>query len=151
MSDDYRVNMILDNLPVAMVKMRAREDTGESIKTYERGYPVGFVAGDGGGAETAYLHNHLRFTVLYHKDVETDLSRIVGFEVEPFSVQHKAKDGGLSTCDPASNVLVTHEGAPQAIKAGEEVTFTYDVLFRLSDIRWASRWDTYLLMGDEQV
>lgn len=151
MSDDYRVNMILDNLPVAMVKMRAREDTGESIKTYERGYPVGFVAGDGGGAETAYLHNHLRFTVLYHKDVETDLSRIVGFEVEPFSVQHKAKDGGLSTCDPASNVLVTHEGAPQAIKAGEEVTFTYDVLFRLSDIRWASRWDTYLLMTDDQI
>ena len=34
------------------------------------------------------LHNHLRFTILYHRDVETDLARIVGFEVEPFSVAH---------------------------------------------------------------
>ena len=28
-----------------------------------------------------FLHNHLRFTILYHKDQQTDLSRIVGFEV----------------------------------------------------------------------
>ena len=34
------------------------------------------------------LNNHLRFTILYHKNAETDLSRIVGFEVEPFSVKH---------------------------------------------------------------
>ena len=27
------------------------------------------------------LNNHLRFTILYHRDTETDLSRIVGFEV----------------------------------------------------------------------
>ncbi len=35
---------ILDNLPVAMVKMRKDERTGTLIKTYERGYPVGFRA-----------------------------------------------------------------------------------------------------------
>ena len=34
------------------------------------------------------LNNHLRFTILYHRDVDTDLARIVGFEVEPFSVKH---------------------------------------------------------------
>jgi transmembrane 9 superfamily protein 2/4 len=34
------------------------------------------------------LINHLRFTILYHKNEDTDLSRIVGFEVEPFSVKH---------------------------------------------------------------
>ena len=28
-----------------------------------------------------FLHNHLRFTILYHGDVETGLARIVGFEV----------------------------------------------------------------------
>ena len=27
------------------------------------------------------LNNHLRFTILYHRDTETDLARIVGFEV----------------------------------------------------------------------
>jgi len=32
---------ILDNLPIGMVRMR--EDDGEQIKTYERGFPVGFM------------------------------------------------------------------------------------------------------------
>lgn len=31
-----------------------------------------------------FIYNHLRFTILYHRDPATDLSRIVGFEVEPF-------------------------------------------------------------------
>ena len=29
------------------------------------------------------LNNHLRFTILYHRDTETDLARIVGFEASP--------------------------------------------------------------------
>ena len=33
------LHRILDNLPVAMVRMR--EGQGEAIKTYERGFPVG--------------------------------------------------------------------------------------------------------------
>ena len=33
---------ILDNLPVAMVRMR--HDDGAVVKTYERGFPVGFKA-----------------------------------------------------------------------------------------------------------
>ena len=32
-----------------------------------------------------------------------------------------------------------------------EVVFTYDVMFKMSDIRWASRWDTYLQMMDDQI
>lgn len=36
---------ILDNLPVAMVKMRKDDRQANSlIKTYERGFPVGFKA-----------------------------------------------------------------------------------------------------------
>lgn len=31
---------ILDNLPIGIVRMR--EDNGEQVKTYERGFPVGF-------------------------------------------------------------------------------------------------------------
>ncbi len=42
---------ILDNLPVAMVKMRKDESTGALIKTYERGFPVGFKASLEVGAE----------------------------------------------------------------------------------------------------
>ena len=32
-----------------------------------------------------------------------------------------------------------------------EVIFTYDVKWELSDIKWASRWDLYLYMGDDQI
>ena len=37
-----------------------------------------------GGEEKYFIHNHLRFTVLFHKDYDSNLARLVGFEVEPF-------------------------------------------------------------------
>jgi transmembrane 9 superfamily protein 2/4 len=105
-----------------------------------------------------YLNNHLHFSILYHKDSATDLSRIVGFEVEPFSVAHQYEgkwDGDapptLSTCDPEAQRYVTAKDAKQAVAEGKEVVFTYDVVFKPSDIAWASRWDTYLLMTDDQI
>lgn len=33
--------------------------------------------------EKYFIHNHLSFKVMYHKDPETDSARIVGFEVSP--------------------------------------------------------------------
>lgn len=154
--DEYRVNMILDNLPVGMVKIR--EENGQPVKSYERGYPVGFKASiEEGGEQKHFIHNHLRFTILYHKDVETDLARIVGFEVEPFSVKHEyeapwdAVKPTLETCSPGRMQYVTHGLAPQMVEEGEEVIFSYDVIFKMSQIRWASRWDTYLLMMDDQI
>ncbi len=84
------------------------------------------------------LHNHLRFTILYHRDVETDSSRIVGFEVKPFSIQHKY-DGtwnedkpDLSTCNPGSMKYVSDKDDPQETKEGKEVIFTYDVVYEVS-------------------
>lgn len=184
-ADGYKVNMILDNLPVAMVLAR-KDEEGRPVKAYERGYPVGFLAAGGGGGDEddggkddkdkeekrkkkekdnqrAFLNNHLRFTVLYNRDPLTDLSRVVGFEVEPFSVKHtyegKWPDNdnsnnnlpALATCNPASATAASHAQAPQPIKTGEEVIFTYDVRYAPSDIRWAVRWDTYLRMGDGQI
>jgi len=139
-----------------MVKLR--EENGRPFKTYERGFPVGFKAAiEDGGDEKFFLHNHLRFYILYHKDIETDLARIVGFEVEPFSVKHEYEAPWdlvkplLDTCSPGRMQFVTHGLAPQMIDEGEEVIFTYDVIFKLSEIKWASRWDTYLLMMDDQI
>jgi transmembrane 9 superfamily member 2/4 len=33
--------------------------------------------------EKYFIHNHLSFLVKYHKDDDSELSRIVGFEVTP--------------------------------------------------------------------
>ncbi|RLM62271.1 transmembrane 9 superfamily member 9-like [Panicum miliaceum] len=128
--DEYRVNMILDNLP--LVVPIARQDRDAIV--YQGGYHVG-VKGQYAGSkdEKVFIHNHLTFLVKYHKDETTELSRIVGFEVKPFSK------------------LVTNSDTPQEVEAGKEIIFTYDVGFEESDVKWASRWDTYLLMTDDQI
>lgn len=147
--DEYRVALILDNLPTAEV--RWHESGGAQVKTYQRGYPVGYKGED---ESTYYLNNHARFTILYNLDEKTDLSRIVGFEVEPTSVKHQYKNRWdpvnpqLETCSSQSHPLDGQEAEPQEVGEGEEVVFSYDVIFKQSDIRWASRWDTYLQMAD---
>merc|ERR1712216_726943 len=101
--DQYRVHWIVDNLPAATKVMR--EDASFS---YERGYPLGFV----GGSQVMnnkyieegvpYIYNHMRLVIKYHKDAQSFTgSRVVGFEVEPFSVKHKYTDyPALKSCSP---------------------------------------------------
>ncbi|KAJ1482348.1 hypothetical protein T484DRAFT_1804134 [Baffinella frigidus] len=89
--EEYRVNLLLDNLPVAMA-MYAEDTTGAgpTTKLYDTGYPIGHEEKDTkrqtrGGKRPLFLFNHLRFTVLYNEDALRGKRRIVGFEVEPFS------------------------------------------------------------------
>ncbi|KAG0447511.1 hypothetical protein HPP92_028285 [Vanilla planifolia] len=37
------------------------------------------------------------------------------------------------------------------VEVKEDIIFTYDVEFQESEIKWASRWDSYLLMTDDQI
>ena len=99
----------MDNLPVAV--LRQRRDGSQST-TYEHGFRVGFKGNYAGvslppalkfvfilancpyfnmsiclllqsKAEKYFINNHLSFRVMYHRDLETDSARIVGFEVTP--------------------------------------------------------------------
>ncbi|KAL0319384.1 UNVERIFIED_CONTAM: Transmembrane 9 superfamily member 7 [Sesamum angustifolium] len=152
--DEYRVNMILDNLPVAV--LRQRRD-GSPSTTYEHGFRVGFKGNYAGSKEEKYfIHNHLSFRVMYHRDPETDSARIVGFEVTPGSINHEykawdEKNQNVPTCNQNTKNLVQGSTVPQEVDEGKEVIFSYDVTFKESDIKWASRWDTYLLMNDDQI
>lgn len=106
---------ILDNLPVAVVRQRR---DGSQTTTYEHGFRVGFKGNYAGVSssrfishclilwlrnlpetfvqflhmqskeEKYFIHNHLSFKVMYHKDPETDSARIVGFEVSPNRCVH---------------------------------------------------------------
>lgn len=72
-----------------------------------------------GGPEKHFIHNHARFTILYHKDVETDLARIVGFEVEPASVKHTFKewnvnDPKIETCTADKHPMENPSGCAAA-------------------------------------
>ncbi|KAL1544678.1 Transmembrane 9 superfamily member 8 [Salvia divinorum] len=152
--DEYRVNMILDNLPL-VVPIPRLEQEGPPI--YQLGFHIGLKGQYAGSKEEKYfLHNHLNFVVKYHKDPQTYTSRIVGFEVTPFSVKHEYEgkwtgNTRLTTCDPHAQHIVTSSSSPQEVEDKQEVIFTYDVTFQESDVKWASRWDTYLLMADDQI
>ncbi|KAJ3708042.1 hypothetical protein LUZ61_011747 [Rhynchospora tenuis] len=152
--DEYRVNMILDNLPL-VVPVKRQDQEGV---IYQHGFHVGVKGQYAGSKEEKYfINNHLSFVVKFHKDPQTDLARIVGFEVKPFSAKHEFEgewNGNktrLTTCDPHSKRLITNSDTPQEVEANKDIIFTYDVDFEESDIKWASRWDTYLLMTDDQI
>ncbi|KAJ8775364.1 hypothetical protein K2173_023129 [Erythroxylum novogranatense] len=153
--DEYRVNMILDNLPLVVPIQRLDQ---ESPTVYQLGYHVGLKGLYSGTKEEKYfIHNHLSFTVRYHRDSQTESARIVGFEVKPFSVKHEYEGKWndektrLTTCDPHAKHTVVNSNTPQEVEEKNEVIFTYDVDFQESDVKWASRWDAYLLMTDDQI
>ncbi|KAF0898370.1 hypothetical protein E2562_007215 [Oryza meyeriana var. granulata] len=153
--DEYRVNMALDNLPLTIAIRRI--DNGAFV-VYQRGYHIGVVGQYTGEEHKRYfVNNHLSFWVKYERDIDTGASRIVAFEIRPFSVKHQfeARWNGvntrLSTCDPSAHKFILSSDYPQEIKVGEEIIFTYDVNFEESEIKWASRWDAYLSTTDDQA
>ncbi|XLR36730.1 hypothetical protein S83_021390 [Arachis hypogaea] len=170
--DLYQVNMILDNLPA----MRFAIQNGVQIQW--TGFPVGYTPPD---ATADYIINHLRFTVLVHEYQGGDLEiigtgegglgviaadpdkndkpssppgyQIVGFQVAPCSIK---RDPQLMTklhmYDNISTITCpTGLSKYQIISENERVSFTYEVEFVKSDIRWPSRWDAYLKMDGDRV
>ncbi|GFZ08102.1 transmembrane nine 7 [Actinidia rufa] len=140
--DEYRVNMILDNLPVAV--LRQRRD-GSPSTTYEHGFRVGFKGNYAGSKEEKYfINNHLSFRVMYHKDPETDSARIVGFEVTPNSINHEYKEWDeknpqVTTCNQNTKNIIQGSAVPQEVDKDKDIVFTYDVSFKESDVKWASQ------------
>lgn len=161
--DLYQVNMILDNLPV----MRFTEQNGVTIQW--TGFPVGY---NPTGSNEDYIINHLKFRVLVHQYqaqgdvvvtsedgvamVESDRKsgfQIVGFEVVPCSVRRDPEAmSKLKMYDKADSVNCPLElEKSQVIRENERITFTYEVEYVKSNIKWPSRWDAYLKMDGAKV
>uniref|UniRef100_A0A0D3GYA4 Transmembrane 9 superfamily member n=1 Tax=Oryza barthii TaxID=65489 RepID=A0A0D3GYA4_9ORYZ len=135
--DEYRVNM------QAIVPIKRMDQEGAYF--YQHVFHVGAKGQYARSKdEKSFIHNHLSFTVKYHRDAQRDVSRIVAFEWND-------KKTRLTTCDPHAKHIITSSDSPQEVEVGKDIIFTYDVDFKESDIKWASRWDTYLLMTDDQI
>lgn len=157
--EEYYVHLIADNLPVATrlelfpnkeegAEEEHRKDTLRDIQ-FEHGYRLGFTENN-----KFYLHNHLSFILYYHKEkVEEDVEhnyRVVRFEVMPKSVKlEDIKADERNTCTIPE--MVAH--VPQEIDPTKEssILLTYSVHWEESEVKWASRWDTYLTMSDVQI
>ncbi|KAI7989499.1 Transmembrane 9 superfamily member 11 [Camellia lanceoleosa] len=163
----YQVNVNLDNLPAIRYMKK------ESFFLRWTGYPIGIKVED-----IYYVFNHLKFKVLVHKCEETSMAGVigvgdgaeliftgdnstsdskgylvVGFEVVPCSYQHKPesvknlkmydKYPSPIQCDPVTVAM--------PIKEGQTITFSYEVSFVESEIKWSLRWDAYLRMEGSRV
>uniref|UniRef100_A0A672M6L9 Transmembrane 9 superfamily member n=1 Tax=Sinocyclocheilus grahami TaxID=75366 RepID=A0A672M6L9_SINGR len=157
--EEYYVHLIADNLPVATrlelypnkeegMDEEQKKDTLKDIQ-FEHGYRLGFTENN-----KFYLHNHLSFILYYHKEkLEEDVEhnyRVVRFEVMPKSVKlEDIKADERNTCTLPETVAPV----PQEIDPTKEnrILFTYSVHWEESEVKWASRWDTYLTMSDVQI
>lgn len=138
--------------------------------SFTQGFDLGFVGSEAvanSEVGTKYINNHLRLVIDFHANpLAFEGSRIVGFEVETASINHQV-EGKWSETDLQSNTLTTCTGKdmavdnkPQAVswenlaevaQADRDVIYTYDVVWQESDVQWASRWDLYLKMTDNEV
>ena len=91
------------------------------LANYVTGIPVGIFDWDENENQRIMVYNHLDMTVLVHKTLDGH-QRIVGFEVEPFSM---ANDDNEENNPQKSKT-------PQYLKPGEEFSFTYRVITRVS-------------------
>uniref|UniRef100_A0A5B7AJY1 Transmembrane 9 superfamily member n=1 Tax=Davidia involucrata TaxID=16924 RepID=A0A5B7AJY1_DAVIN len=164
--DLYQVNMILDNLPA----MRFANQNGVNIQW--TGFPVGYTPPN---SNEDYIINHLKFKVLVHEyegtgveiigtgeegmgviseaDKKASGYEIVGFEVVPCSVKYDPEAmTKLHMYDNITSVNCPLElDKSQIIREQERVSFTYEVEFVKSNIRWPFRWDAYLKMEGARV
>jgi len=111
------------------------------------GFPVGIER-----MGRYYLHNHVRLDLMYHSNPdEYEGFRIVGFEVEPHSLTQATRSdpndpsGTIAVCDGTAVLHIFD------LESHSDITYTYDVKWIESPIRWASRWDIYLKMTRSQI
>jgi len=131
--NDYVVNWLVDNLP-AVTKYKAFDGRKDPYK-YVSGFPVGIKT-----TGRYYWNNHVTIGLQYHSEPgEFKGYRIVGFEVYPKSMATGNKCE--QTADPFDL------DGPSSNKIG----YTYDVQWRPSPVRWASRWDAYLRMSEGNI
>lgn len=112
----FGYKLYLDNLPSASI-LRDKDDR-EKPADYSHGIPIGKYEGLG----KIMIYNHLDITVIVHDTLEGH-HRIVGFEVEPYSI---AEGPHRSANDPGS------EPNNQYLRAGESFQFSYRIISRVS-------------------
>jgi len=142
----YRGNMVLDNLPL-----------GQELKqnplfpSVMIGYPLGTPKKMSADKKTSLIYNHLSFTIGYsvpqqQEDINLDGNldesyRIVSFYVVPYSVAHK--DGSC-----VDNSPFNPEEFPPLTTEAASIQWSYSVNWREEDVAWGTRWDVYLKGAD---
>ncbi|CAJ0575142.1 unnamed protein product, partial [Mesorhabditis spiculigera] len=147
---NYQHHWIVDNMPVTFCFVNQ-----QNAQICTTGFPMGCYVGKDGMQHDAcvldshfnqpdnyYIFNHMDLEIEY-RDMSMDPNfldekvggRIIAIRVQPRSIKH----GSTPDCSPTA--------APLPLKAGSangEITYTYSIKWKKTDIKWSSRWD-YIL------
>jgi len=133
---NYKYKLNIDGLPSATI-LRDKKNK-ELPVDYQSGIPIGEYHGLG----KIMIYNHLDIVVRVHTTMEGH-HRIVGFEVEPYSMAegpHRV----------SNNPTIADED--QYLRAGEPFSFTYRTIMRNDETtRWAMRMDHYYALNDNDI
>ena len=83
----YHNNWIIDNMPGASVGLTS---SGQHQTHYAGGFPIGFIAQD---TKETFVYNHFNIMLEYHNQEWKEGHRVVGFAVEPISINHQYSGG----------------------------------------------------------
>eukprot|EP01062_Namystynia_karyoxenos_P069674 TRINITY_DN65146_c0_g1_i1.p1 TRINITY_DN65146_c0_g1~~TRINITY_DN65146_c0_g1_i1.p1 ORF type:complete len:647 (+),score=236.47 TRINITY_DN65146_c0_g1_i1:120-2060(+) len=146
---NYRGNLVLDNLPVTQ-----ENRVSAAYPPVVIGYPLGVPRKLAPDKKTALINNHLDLTIVYHRpEIQPsdgqEAWRIVGFHAAPRSVAHPnmgedCHDGKQWSAESLQPLRVTEPPL--------EVTWTYSVTWREDpNTPWATRWDSILRSAENDA
>jgi transmembrane 9 superfamily protein 2/4 len=140
----YRGNLVMDNLPVAQ-----QTNAGPRFPKLLIGYPLG-VSTKLSPDQKALINNHIHYSIHYHiPDEVTEHSneesyRIVGFYAAAHSVKHTDKS---PVCKEGTAFVP--DNIPYLTTDTKTIKWTYSVSWHEEvDLAWATRWDVYMRGGE---
>ena len=135
---EYYTNWYIDNLPAGFISYDSLNNK-YSINYYQ-GIPLGYFNKTN---KKYYIYNHLRFHILINKISDNNYN-IVGFNILPLSINYFNDNDKICSISEENigRYYESDEISKQELLAGN-ITFKYDVVFELSDIKLKSRWDIY--------
>jgi len=155
--NEYRVNLLLDNLPVGIrVEGRSSQAAVGNMNDFNGilrpGYPLGkHPQGENGEESHVLLYNHVQFNILYEEADDEGGVRVIGFEARPRSIDHELQADGQSVldeeaCDQSAGQrpLELQRNVDAGAATTTKVVFTYSVTWERTEVRWGDRWDLYL-------
>ena len=136
---EYYSNWYIDNLPAGLLiynKKKKKYDID-----YFKGIPLGYFDKKD---NKFYIYNHLQFHILINK-IKNDKYNIVGFNILPISIDYNSINKKNNKCIFSKNNTdypLYEDIQKQELKEGN-ITFKYDTIFEISDIKFKSRWNNY--------
>jgi transmembrane 9 superfamily protein 2/4 len=138
----YKINYFLDSLPAGYSKLyNIYTDKPKREVNYISGIPFGIKSED-----DYILYNHYRIYIYYHNTSDNEKAQIVGFEIEPFSIEQQNNTNCLNEENSFFLNSIDLLQKPSQFLSSEKddnIYFTYDIIFKNSNISFASRFDHY--------